>query len=214
MSQFKQTWQKNVSWHKTTRSKIRTHSLVSGLALLTFTSPPLRIESRLRAVWQVEIIRHIRTLVQNHAAMLWSLQHQNHENHNTMTRNSFTTGLTLFFHANWCILGKNKKVMGGSDMTGKTKKQATELDRPAFCIWPDRVERLLCVWFHSSESHQSHTGRNTSESRTHNCPPLKKHKSNFKNICESLSVDGQKSVSPRVKNPGAQRNMLSTTSLK
>lgn len=48
---------------------------------------------------------------------------------------------------------------------------ASRSDRPAFGIWPDRGERQLCVWCHSSESHQSHTGWNTSVSRTHNCLP-------------------------------------------
>lgn len=60
-------------------------------------------------------------------------------------------------------------------------KASNHWDTPAVCIWPDRGERQLCVWCHSSESHQSRTGPNTSESRTHNCFPLKKHRWDFKN---------------------------------
>lgn len=66
-------------------------------------------------------------------------------------------------------------------VSGPKTMAASRSDRPAFGIWPDRGERQLCVWCHSSESHQSHTGWNTSVSRTHNCLPLKKHRTDFKN---------------------------------
>lgn len=84
-----------------------------------------------------------------------------------------------------CILVKKKtqktKTRLWVDETWHWPKTALNWrNRPAFCIWPDRGGQQLCVWYHSSEFHQSHTGRNTSESRTHNCLPLKKHRWDFK----------------------------------
>lgn len=96
-----------------------------------------------------------------------------------------------FSHANWCIFKKVKHGSGYGWMRRDVKiknKASNHWDTPAVCIWPDRGERQLCVWCHSSESHQSRTGPNTSESRTHNCFPLKKHRWDFKNMI-SLSSE-------------------------
>lgn len=164
----------------------------SGLTFLTFnyTSPLLWA---LGAARRVEIIQHVGTLVQNHAAMLWSLQHIRIMGIDTQWQKKQ-------LHHNWrgaifpmqigAFLKRQTKntVMGGWGVTlNKTRLR----DRPAICIWPDRGERQLCVWCHSSESHQSRTGPNTSESRTHNCLPLKKHRWDFKNRA-SLSLERRK----------------------
>lgn len=97
------------------------------------------------------------TLVQNHAAMLWSLKHIR-----IMwikTRWQKTSQLSHCSMQIWCIFKKRH----GHGWGGAWLKLApSHRDRPAFCIWPSRGERQLCVWCHSLESHQSHTGRNTS----------------------------------------------------
>lgn len=122
--------------------------------------------------------------------------HQNHGNQYTMIKQLHNWG-TPFLPCNWCIPKKTKQKKHKKPpyrygwMRGnlKIKKYHRARDRPAFCIWPDQGERQLCVWCHSSESHQSHTGRDTSESRTHNCLPLKKHSWDLKNRT-SLSSGG------------------------
>lgn len=89
---------------------------------------------------------------------------------------------------------KHKKlVMGGWGEARRKKLNGapSHEDRPAFCIWPDRGAPLLCVWCHSSESHQSHTGWNTSVSRTHNCLPLRKYIWNFKNMAFTRIARGE-----------------------
>lgn len=116
--------------------------------------------------------------VKNHAGMLWSLQHVRLMG--TNGKNKFTTTMLVTFLP-WkdalIFFKRTNRIM----VSGPKTMAASRSDRPAFGIWPDRGERQLCVWCHSSESHQSHTGWNTSVSRTHNCLPLKKHRTDFKN---------------------------------
>lgn len=105
----------------------------------------------------------------------WELIHNDKINH-------FTAGLMPFLPCRLVHFQKDKRNtrLWVDEALLKTRLRGS--DRPAFCIWRDRGEPQLCVWCHSSEFHQSRTGPNTSESRTHNClPPLKKHRWDFRN---------------------------------
>lgn len=107
-------------------------------------------------------------------AYLWSLCH-NHTNQcmNTTSQHTITP---MQFSAFFIKTGWGDA--GGTVLKRKTRGK----HRPAIGIWPDQGELQPYVWCHSSESHQSHTRRNTSVSQTHNCLPLRKHSGQFNNM--------------------------------
>lgn len=119
-------------WCQIARSTYRTYS-PSGLLTFTYMSNLLWTEGELGAARWVEIIQHIRTPVQNHATMLWSLQHIRIMGINTQWQKKklHNWGDAISPHANWCIFKTNKKntAMGwrGRDVKkNKQKKQGTE----------------------------------------------------------------------------------------